>query len=199
VISHSCVNRHESLDASIRYSELNKCKKKRIKKNEYLNGSSLNMSDEEILEIYQSGGLIGLLTHETRVPGLAAIKEFERNRDNADAMRDLYIKLIMSVIFQIVRAINDEGAWDIISFGTDFDGAIDPYNLYSDATTLPDLARDMYQFLSAPFDLTEIGVSAADITGNYLFGLSPQEIVEKIAYKNAMGFLEKYYHDGYLR
>ena len=196
VCSHTSVNLYESMDDASAVPD-DFCKDEYA----YLSRFSINLSNDEIREIAYSNGMIGIILNEGRMPGelgRAAIKACGEGM--SDAKRDVYAKLILCNIFQIVKVLNKKEAWDLICIGSDFDGIIDPFETYLDEQTLKDLPLHIMQYLSSPqFDLDWIGVSANDIKTKYMFGYTPQEIGEKIASGNILLFLERYFHDGYLK
>lgn len=195
VCSHTSVNLFNTMDDAMRESDTFK-----KDENKYLSSFSINLSNDEILEIAASKGMIGIILNEGRMPGELGRQAIEACGDDIDKKRDVYLKLIMCNLFQIVKVLNKKEAWDLICIGSDFDGIIDPFETYMDARTLKDLPIHIMQYLSNPqFDLDWIGITINDIKTTYMFGYTPQEIAEKIASKNVMLFLERYFHDDYLK
>ncbi len=168
--------------------------------NAYLSRFSINLSNDEILAIADSKGIIGIILNEGRMPGELGRKAIQDCEGNPDMLRDIYVKLIMCNIIHIVRTINKKEAWDLICIGSDFDGVIDPFEIYQNALTLGDLPTHLMQYISNPhFDLDWIGVTANDIKTKYMFDYSAQEIGEKFASRNIMLFLDRYFQDSYLK
>lgn len=179
----------------------------------YFSHMSINLYDEDLREIVDSDGLIGLATHEGRMPGGYAKKEFdeinrllERNDRNHDAylrlQRQAYLKLYMGNIFHIIRSLGHKRAWNHICIGSDYDGIMDPFNRYPESDDFNTLLGDVLFFLKHPFDLkvydqnTPFLLDKSSIK-DLMFGLSPREIMEKIAFKNIEDFLSKYFTDEY--
>ncbi len=169
-------------------------------KNAYLSRFSINLSNDEIREIAASEGMIGIILNEGRMPGELGRNAIKACGDGMNqAKKDLYLRLIMCNLLQIVKTVNTKEAWDLICIGSDFDGVIDPFETYEDEQSLKNLPADICEFLTNPFDLDWIPVTASDIKTKYMFGYTPAKIAEKISSKNVMLFLERYFHDGYLK
>ncbi|MEK6616833.1 MAG: membrane dipeptidase [Bacteroidota bacterium] len=196
ICSHTSVNLFETMDDAARESDSFDKDKDR-----YLSSFSINLSNDEIKEIADSKGIIGIILNEGRMPGELGRKAIKAcGKGMSDAKRDVYLKLILCNIMQIIKVVNTKEAWDLICIGSDFDGVIDPFETYMDARTLKDLPIHIMQYLSNPqFDLDWIGVTANDIKTKYMFDYNAQDIGKKIASKNIMLFLERYFYDGYLK
>ena len=167
----------------------------------YFNVWSINLCDEDILQIFNSGGLIGIVLHEDRMPGgipKHRIQGFKKAQDH-DRLRDEYLKLIMSNILHIIRVCNDVQAWNMICLGSDFDGAINPMETYPNVQSYVRLGREMRQFLHQPLENRDITPPLlSDDVKRLQFNLTPEEIVVKIMQTNMMGFLEAYFNEDYL-
>jgi microsomal dipeptidase-like Zn-dependent dipeptidase len=196
ICSHTSVNLFDTMDEAAAEADTFEKDKHR-----YLSGFSINLSNDEIKEIADSKGIIGIILNEGRMPGELGRKAIKDcGKEMSDAKRDVYVKLIMCNILQIVKVVNKKEAWDLICIGSDFDGVIDPFETYLDEQMLQDLPVHIMQYLSNPqFDLDWIGVTANDIKTKYMFGYNAQQIGEKIASANILLFLERYFHDGYLK
>ena len=196
ICSHTSVNLYDTMDDAST-SEDNFYKDKFA----FLSRFSINLSNDEISEIADSKGIIGIILNEGRMPGRLgrkAIKDCGKGMSKKKA--EIYLKLIMCNVLQIVKVINKKEAWDLVCIGSDFDGVIDPFECYRDAETLKQLPDDIAQYLANPtFDLDWIGVTALDIKNKYMFGYTAQEIAEKIAYSNVLLFMERYFNSQYLK
>jgi microsomal dipeptidase-like Zn-dependent dipeptidase len=193
-------------------------------KNTYFSCWKINMCDEEILDIYDSDGLIGIVFHEDRMPGhlvKAKIKDLSRSfhrlqgkkqlspRQQArydvikDKLKMIYVELVWSNIFHIIRLIynerNEGDGWKIISIGSDYDGMIDPFDGYFSVTDLPSLFNDMMEYIDQHqgpvfyadnLDFHEI--SNAEIS-TLMFGKTIEKIMGDICFNNLDCFLSKYF------
>ena len=180
----------------------------------FFNTAEVNMFDEDIKMIHKSGGLIGLILNESRLPGFESKKIIRQNKrkirkliknDTDDPQiqvlkaenKDEYILALAANIWHIVRVINEKSAWDIISIGSDFDGMIDALNPYFVASDIKTLMEDLMDFMENNEGIEEIGLNKTEFE-RLKFGYSTEQIAEKIANLNAMLFLKKYFHDDFL-
>lgn len=176
ICSHTGVNGYKTMSGSLRTPDNFKKSKEG-----YFFKWSLNISDEEIQIIHQSGGLLGVMIDKTKLGGgkfYASLGKLKSDK----AIKDAYLKIIWDNIFHVVNAVGDKSGWDIISIGSDYDGAISHVEGYDDVTKMPDLYDDLRNYLEA---------------NNYekklWFGYEPTEILNKIFQQNAMDFCERYF------
>lgn len=178
----------------------------------YFSHASINLFDEDLDAIIESDGIIGLSPHEGRMPGKffqdltrshkRVIGFDDHRRQGAeDRLRQEYAKLFLANILHIVN-YKGEKAWDHICLGTDFDGIMDPFDTYSLSMDVPRLALDLKNLLRTPQPIRiykkdrVMDLHARDIR-KLLFGKSPDELIDKVAYKNLETFMSKYFTDRY--
>lgn len=102
-------------------------------------------------------------------------------------------KLIWSNIFTAVSKLNNAAAWNLLALGTDNDGLVSYLPGYDDASKLAALKLDMISELNKPgYVLPEVGLNATEIN-RLKFGLTNQQIADKIFFENAFAFLKKYF------
>jgi hypothetical protein len=171
--SHAAINGLESFQEALDCDEDNKG----IHDNAYFSPWKMNLNDEEILDIYDSDGIIGIVFHEDKMPGgkvKAQTKELsdrfhdleekkprspQQQKEYFEIINELtpfYIQLIWSNIFHIIRLIyenrvddkgNPANGWKIISIGSDYDGMIDPFDGYFSVRDLPTLFNYMMEYI----------------------------------------------------
>ncbi len=118
--------------------------------------------------------------------GELAKKEVEATISGSIQRRRLYAKIIWANAFSCIKAIGEKGAWDIVSIGSDFDGMIVPFETYPRANEMVDLANDLLYFLRNPEDIFDL-FTKEDVK-KLMFGLSPEEIMQKFMYENGLNF-----------
>ncbi|MBL0110667.1 MAG: membrane dipeptidase [Saprospiraceae bacterium] len=139
-----------------------------------------------------------------RLAGSIARQRFIDFQDDPDKKRDEAIKLFMAHIFHVIRVCDSKDAWDLITIGSDFDGMISAFSEYQELSDFSTLSTHIFQFLHSLPTYRAYGK-----TDHYpaftkkefkrlMFDYTPEEIVNKIMYKNLELFLEKYFHDDYL-
>ena len=139
------------------------------------NGWNLNVADEDVRIVHESGGLIGLV-FDQRVLGLKPGEKLSARQ---------YPYLLLRHVFALVDAImlddrysDDEKAsvWDCVCLGTDYDGMIDPVSTYPTVLSLPSFADDLANELEKVSHTRQIGK------------IGVANIVEKICWRNAYDF-----------
>lgn len=173
ISSHSAVNGFETMDHSLEVKDsISK------KKSTAFCAWSLNISGEEAIAIHESGGIAGVILDKGRHSGVNILKSIEKIRD-INVKREQFLKLICNNIFFYIGAVNKKTGWDILTIGSDFDGVITHFDLYEDASSLPELKKDLIDFLTRNKYGQELW-----------FGYSPEEIIHKLFTQNAMDFLK---------
>jgi microsomal dipeptidase-like Zn-dependent dipeptidase len=196
VCSHTSLNLYDTMEEATAAED-------NFSKDRYafLSKFSINLSNDEIREIAHSKGMIGIILNEGRMPGRLGRKAInDCGKEMSRQKAEIYLKLILCNVFQIIKVVGTKEAWDLICIGSDFDGVIDPFESFSNAETLKELPKQIETYLTQPtFDLDWISVTADDITNHLMFDYTAKEIAEKIAGKNVLLLLENYFHDSYLK
>lgn len=176
VSSHSGVNGFSTMDGSIKDNDIMlKAREHRFYR------WSINVSNEEIKIIHQSNGLIGLMMDRGMLGGLDLIKKIADIEDEKE-QRQQYSRVFLDNAFQIVKTVGTKSGWDIIAIGSDYDGTITHMDPYESAAKLPLLQQDLIEYLEAN-----------NYQKDLWFDYSPIELIEKIMYKNAMGFYQRFF------
>ncbi len=152
----------------------------------------INLSDEEILIIHQSEGLIGLNFDERILSGkkmLDFIKEQSFSDAEIENYRSRWAEPVLQNIVHIIEVVinsnneNKEHVWDMITIGTDYDGIINPIDAYCYAEDLENL-RNML-------------IKKLDVIRNafqFLNDKDSTEIIDNIMFKNSLRFLNKHFN-----
>jgi microsomal dipeptidase-like Zn-dependent dipeptidase len=166
----------------------------------YLHNWSINICREDFETIYNSKGLIGIQLDEKRMGGGIAKHKINDKRKlcgngdtNSQAYADYkkeYLQVLMANIFEVVRKIKNKSAWDIVCIGSDMDGIINPMDIYSDCSTMESLKQDVIQFLKTKTPIEDVNLKPEFIK-TYMYGFTPEEIADKIFFKNVDDFLKR--------
>jgi len=203
VISHTGVNGIGTMQAS-RNSGNHKAEDERYEESDSIfNIWDINLSNEEIVAIWNSNGIIGLILDQ-RILGGQMVNDFlndlpRKVRKKHDLFRQLWVKPFLDNILHIARVIDAQGSlaagktiWDSIVLGSDFDGRINPIDPFCNAEDLPlleaTLAERMKQMRNKGTEPLLAGKSDADIAG----------IVNAIMFGNVERFLSMYFTDSYM-
>jgi microsomal dipeptidase-like Zn-dependent dipeptidase len=179
----------------------------------YFNSSDINLYDEDVLKIARSNGLIGLMLEEGRLLNKQAMKALnDKYGDHLANSPDVSAEILIAQMLHIVNVCGGKEGWDIICIGSDFDGMINSLDAFDSVEKYPDLFERIHKLLTdetpilqinwEPYELhnnTTTLLYPSQSVHNLKFGLTPDEIIEKIAYKNIENFLEKYFNDRYLK
>ncbi len=172
--SHTGVNGFETMEESVRVKDHN-----RKSRHSFLHRRSINVSDEEVRIIHESGGIIGIMMDKGNLGGIKKLQEISAMED-VQKKTDAFSELIWENIFQIVRAVKEPTAWDIIGIGTDFDGMISHVDIYKNAESFRDMERNLAEYL----DKTQTN---KDLWYDY----KPHELVTKILSTNSVEFFKR--------
>lgn len=176
VCSHTGVNGYKSMQGSVLKRDNNKKMSKH-----HFNRWSINISDEEIRIIHDSGGMIGIMMDKYKMAGKKFFDEIN-NLDDREKVKDAYSEIFMDNVLQMVQAVGKPSAWDMITIGSDYDGAIPHVDCYEKAGRMPEFYEALIDYLKR----TEHGKQ-------YWYGLKPRKIVNKIFGENAMAFYERHF------
>lgn len=176
ISSHACANGYKTMDSSIKEADLIV----KTRKSHFFKWS-INISDEEAKIIHDSEGLIGLMVDKGNMGGIDFIKEISEIKDIAK-QRKAFAHLFLDNAFQLVKAVGKRSGWDMIAFGSDFDGTITHMDPYPTVASMPLFRQDLISFLEEKEYQKELW-----------FDYTPEEIIEKIFYKNAMDFYKKFF------
>ncbi len=151
------------------------------------------ITDEEILKIHKSGGLIGLNLDERIMMGKKTLDKTKKDArfKSAEKKRIIWIKPLINEILHIARYLSENIAdqdkiWDNICIGSDFNGMITPVKAFKTATDFPELNDTLLS------ELKKMAVTEPLLTGKTTAEI--EKITDKIMWKNNLLFLEKHFH-----
>ena len=145
----------------------------------------INFFDDEVVAIAKSGGVFGIQLDERRVAGKSRLKRSNLIFASRNKRLLAKSKLIWEQILYIARVLDNESlpAWDIQVLGSDFDGIIDPINLFWTAEDIDDLERCLITHVS------EFMANESNVFKSFN-RISVDEIVSKFIWRNAETFLK---------
>ncbi len=169
----------------------------------------INFCDEEIKHIYASDGIIGL-NLDRRILGFTMpgyswqykkqLRRKFRNTYDAEVIhtqQGLYINFedyylsepLLRNIFHIIEqcGVKDSTAWDHIAIGSDYDGFIQPLALAPTAESMPMFHEKMIACLRIFVEIHN--------KKDLLYGLTPEEAMQRFFYLNGKKFIFKYFQD----
>lgn len=151
---------------------------------------SSQMSREDVQAIFDSKGLIGLSLCGGHLLSQTRFKEaYEKIKGQEGEERSLLVQAAALQICRIIHILQDEQAWNIISFSTGFDGQERPFPGLRQTADVAAFAQALKDFFTTPTNLLDT-YSAAQVK-QFLYGQSPDELVEKLLYGNASAFWQR--------
>ncbi|WP_445383671.1 hypothetical protein [Robiginitalea sp. IMCC43444] len=150
ICSHAAINGIPSREAAGNYSNIN-----RNNPDAYVSRWDINLTDQDIREVFDSDGIIGLCLHDGRMPGGRFKKLLQvesRAMGSSEEIRRMHTQIFLSNVFHVVRinlehlrSQNLEGAqipesecWKTICLGSDYDGIVDPFDHFDTAADFKD-------------------------------------------------------------
>lgn len=160
----------------------------------YFNPWDLLLSDEEVMIIHRSGGIIGLNLDRRIIMGkekLDRIKQLAKSVSVKDQPA-LWIAPLVDQVLHIATVILESTGdpsviWDNIAIGSDYSGMITPLDAFRDATKFPDLDEALFNALK------QRATTEAVLTGKNEENL--RDITDRILWKNNLQFLKKHFHN----
>jgi len=158
---------------------------------------NINLDIDDINEIYNSNGLIGIELDQ-RVIGYNDQHKLNRfwnwllnifrSTDKKNLVwAEYFWKNVLAIAERCYELDQNVDPWKIICLGTDFDGIINPLNGFRRSTDLQALSSSLLEYVN---DYWEKG--NGKIPKNHL-GMTAEDVVGNIMYKNAYDFIVKNY------
>jgi hypothetical protein len=149
----------------------------------------INFYDEEIIEMAKSGGIIGLQLDERRIASKRYKKSLRLVFAAASKRMHSNSKMLWNNIQHILQLLdkNDMYAWDCITIGSDFDGVIDPINMFWSAEQMDDLVQYIERHAFNFFNDPETKLK------NAFNKIEPAEVVDRVFHYNAYEFFRKHF------
>lgn len=195
ISSHSSVNQVPTINQSHVDNSSHRQADKKYKNSTIFNSWDINISDEEILWIHETGGIIGINFDERIVMGFQLnekIKKLIADETNPDVIKKicmipfannfLYIATLISKTYHLY----DSKIWENICIGSDFDGLINPVDAYRTSETFQDLVIMLNSYFKENRNNFDVLKNTTDSQIN--------EIIEGFLYKNVLKFLNKHFN-----
>jgi microsomal dipeptidase-like Zn-dependent dipeptidase len=158
----------------------------------YFNPWDQFLSNEEIIIIQKSGGIIGLNMDQRIMMGKEKLEETKEQvmGKPPKKSRKIWIRPLADQLLYIAGVIlqgtrDPAKIWDNISIGSDFSGMITPIKAFDDATKFPDLDEALFN------ELISRRISDAKLADKT--DAEIREITDKVVWKNNLMFLEKHF------
>lgn len=154
-----------------------------------LSQRSIALYREDIQEIFRSKGILGIMLDKYRIGGGLGKENVDGTRLGSSERRKTFVHLIAANMIAVVDVLRSSEAWNIISIGSDYDGMISAMEPYERASDFPRLREDLLDYFSHPEDL--FGLYSKRTVIQYMYDLSPEEIVDKVMGENLYAFFHR--------
>lgn len=149
ICSHTAVN-----GISTRAESANRADTNKLDQRSYVSRWDINLTNEDITDIFDTDGIIGICMHDGRMPGgkfNKLVKVENRAMGSTIRVQRLHTQMFLTNIFHVVRVtldhikklnaqtgagIDHKEAWKTAGLGTDFDGIIDPFDHFNTSASL---------------------------------------------------------------
>ncbi len=153
---------------------------------------NINLCDEDVEMIYKTGGLFGL-SFDKRMLGVSPKKREEKveKLNNINALWN-NLQVVLNIIYRNDKytAAEKRKAWNMLAIGTDNDGYIDPISDYKTANELQQFKDDLLQTIKKA-----AAQKATPCVSDFDDEFTPELVVDRICYTNALEFTLKHYPD----
>jgi microsomal dipeptidase-like Zn-dependent dipeptidase len=153
------------------------------------NSASLNLCDQDIMQIYNSKGIIGLNLDQRILSSSEFINSSKKLGNDLDKVLPFWANHIVNHITQMADVIFSKNkgqdakrVWDMFCIGSDFDGFINPVDAFITTEDFDDLDYHLM-----------VELNKNDIFKKYNFGMSAEKIARKIMFENAVEFARIHY------
>jgi len=152
----------------------------------------INMCGEDVVEIVRSKGLIGLSLDQRVMAGKRTTKF--ANTGSVVQRKQRKTRIVLHNILGMVQAVRQSNLspeqqdhiWDAFTFGTDFDGYIDPIDSYPTSKHFAMLHNDLAQEI-ALYNIAHQGGLLSPWAGKEF------DLMNKIGFTNAFEFLRSHF------
>jgi len=195
-----------------------------LDKNSYVSKWDINLTDEDIVEIFKSDGLIGICMHDGRMPGNHFRKLLKKAKNNPKTINKLHVQMFLTNVFHIVKVnleyirkenltrttskIDEIDAWKTVCLGSDNDGIIDPFDNFKSAGDLTSFRENVLLSLNSYVLPEYSGFNVVSLPNESQLTLQELdelmlkqpfvEAIDKVFYDNTDAFLQKYFTRSYL-
>ncbi len=223
VCSHTAINGIPTrAEAGLR-NDTNK-----LDENSYVSRWDINVTDEDIREIFDTEGILGICMHDGRMPGgkfKKMLKDFKKGMYNSrESVNRLHGQMFLTNIFHVVKVnlahirakntsgatIDEKTAWNTVCLGSDNDGIVDPFDHYNKADSLDEFQHRLPKAIKLNFKSYWKKFRILSVSNNtcefytkeelsdLLCGYSPEEAIEKVFSENLVNFMSTYFTKAYL-
>lgn len=156
----------------------------------YFNHYKGNMSRQDLQQVNESKGLVGLSLDPEALMGGKFQEIYRQTLDGSAEQRTVTTKIVAANIFRIIHVVQSPDMWNRIALSTNFDSAEEPFHLYRTARDYPRLVEELREFFKNPTDIYDL--YSAEQIKQFMYGFSADELIEKITTQNSLDFMKRH-------
>ncbi len=166
VCSHTAINGIPTREEAALRNDTNK-----LDENSYVSRWDINVTNQDIQEIFDTEGILGICMHDGRMPGgkfKKLLKDFKKGMYNSrESVNRLHAQMFLTNVFHIVKVnlehirakntinaeakIDEKMAWSTMCLGSDNDGIVDPFDHYNTADSLDEFRNRLPKAIKLNF------------------------------------------------
>jgi len=193
LMSHAGYAHHDKMADSVIVPDTNPDK---YKDSRLFNSWSINVSDQEMVDICHSRGLVGLNFDQRILTGHWMMEQsknltHQQIKENTEEVVKFWTtQLAFNMLGMVEAVVNNQQlaaadkvkVWDTISIGSDFDGMINPIDAFIVSDEFKDLRSALAKYMPMMGNFSKCAM-----------GLSLDEILDKVMYDNVVNFVVRNY------
>jgi len=167
-----------------------------------LNPRQSNLCYQDIQEVRNSNGLVGISLEKYRLMGEAMRNRYHNQlQPHSAERRRVAVEAVAANLCKFVESFGNSTGWDYVCISSNFDGLAEHLEFYNSSDDLPQLSKDLYEFFKSPRDIDGL-FKKKEILKIMGVGESPKpealekaaaSITERVIFKNAYNFLLKHF------
>ncbi|MEM6722879.1 MAG: hypothetical protein AAF598_02515, partial [Bacteroidota bacterium] len=155
--------------------------------NSYLNHWKISMARQDIQNIIESNGLIGIPIQLQKTCGSQFFLGLREIVPGSAQERAWYVQAYLANVFTAVDVHNKKEVWDHLVVGSEFDRISPSYRPYETAAEMQAFMKDIIKYLESEAGIFDL-FTEEDID-RLSFGYEPKELVHKLFYENSARFI----------
>ncbi len=160
-------------------------------KKSFLSHQKGNLSRQDLAAVLQSEGLISISLEKDKLMGKTCRNKYDAAIAFSADRHRIVIDAIIGNICKAIHMSNSIEAWDMISLCTHFDAHSRHTEIYQSSADMVTLYRELLAFFRNPREIE--GLYTQKEIKNFMYDFTPEELTDKIMYKNALTFLNKHF------
>jgi hypothetical protein len=174
---------------SEKYLELDSDRKNQ---DSYLNNKKSALSTQDVKNIVQSNGIIGISLDPSVIGGELYKTDLQKAIKGTEQERQINTKLIVANLLKAVQSVGVKKAWNFLVIGSGFDTQHSTMASYASSENMPQLALDLLNYFKEPTPI--FNLYTAEEVKKLMYGNTAKDITDKVMGLNMQSFLKRFYN-----